>query len=292
MDNYKRLPSLKLLLTLQAVVQYKSISQAAKSLNLTHSAVSQSIKQLEEVLGYKVLVKEGRNIAPTTNAEEYVREINHALSHLSIATKRFKQREGSNIITLKMVTSLAMRWFIPQLTNLKRAFPELDIRLVSELYSNIDDLPSEVDAGVGFGEAINFTHLHSSKVANSELLLLSQRPYSNVISALQENTAIYVASELRKHDWRDWCQAEGIEQPNIKRRVVFPNSAQALEAVSAGVGVLVSQNIFVQPMLNTGLLYQVGHSVVDESKGYYFYCRPEQLHHAPLTILANWLSCV
>lgn len=290
MESYSRLPSLKALLTLQAVVTHKSISKAAKSLNLTHSAVSQSIKQLEDILGYKVLLKDGRNIAPTKNAQAYVREIDDALNHLSIATKRFKQREGSNLVTLKMVTSLAMRWFIPQLNDLKLAFPALDIRLVSEHFSNIEDLPADIDAGVGYGHEKDFIHLHSHKVAHSELLLLSQRPYANIAEALQENTAIYVASELRKDDWQDWCQAIGIEQPSINKRLVLPNSAQALEAVSSGVGVLVSQNIFVKPMLKTKLLYQIGRSVVKESQGYYFYCRPEQVNQRALNALAHWLS--
>ncbi|SEL19441.1 DNA-binding transcriptional regulator, LysR family [Colwellia chukchiensis] len=290
MESYRRLPSLKALQTLQAVVTHKSISQAAKSLNLTHSAVSQSIKQLEEVLGYKVLLKDGRNIAPTKNADEYVREINDALTHLSLATQRFKQREGSNIVTLKMVTSLAMRWFIPQLNELKMAFPALDIRLVSEHFSDIDDLPFDVDAGVGYGLEKDFMQLHSHKVSSSELLLLSQRPYCNIAQALQENTAIYVASELRKNDWQAWCQALGIEQPSHDKRLVLPNSAQALEAVTSGVGVLVSQSIFVKPMLKTKLLYQIGGSVVNDNQGYYFYYRPEQINHSALTALAHWLA--
>lgn len=276
-------------MVLQVVVEVKSISKAAIKLNLTHSAVSQSIKQLEEALGYKVLIKVGRNIEPTNNAQEYVRDINNALVNIAIATKRFQQREGSNVVTLKMVSSLALRWFIPQLTDLKSCHPELDIRLVSEFASNVHELPADVDAGIGYGAEEDFSDLHFFKVANSELVLLSQKPYSSVALALQENTAIYVASELRKDDWFDWCLAEGIEQLSVEKRLVFPNSAQALEAVSAGVGVLVSQQIFVEPMIKTSLLYKIGSSVTNKDKGYYFYCRPEQISHAALGILAQWL---
>jgi len=274
---------------LAAVTKYSSISRAAKALNITHSAVSQSIKQLEHMLGYPLLVKSGRNIAPTDNAKQYVDEISGALNQLAMATKQFQQREGSNTITVKMVTTLALRWFIPLLTLLKASHPELTIKVVAEPGSDIDNLPLNVDAGIGYGHQHNFTDLHSTKLADSELLLVSHKQYADIASALAENSAIYVESPLRINDWTHWCQHNNIAEPNAVNRLVFPNSAQALEAVSAGMGILVTQHIFVKPMLKTSLLFQLGQTVIEDRQGYYFYCLPEQIHHLALANLEQWL---
>jgi len=74
-----RLPPLQALLTLQAVLRYQSVSRAADELCVTHSAVSQTIKQLEQMLGQKLFDKVGRNIQPRPLTLQYMQDISQKL---------------------------------------------------------------------------------------------------------------------------------------------------------------------------------------------------------------------
>lgn len=62
--NWSKLPSLTSLRAFEAVARSKSFSEAARSLNVTHAAVSQQVKTLEEYLEV-VLVRRPPSIADT-----------------------------------------------------------------------------------------------------------------------------------------------------------------------------------------------------------------------------------
>lgn len=288
MDHHS-LPPLKALLTLQAVVKHQSISKAAKELFVTHSAVSQNIKQLEQNLGGKLFTRVGRNIVPTANTLVYVSQLSECLEGIAKATKAFQLREAPDTITLKMVSTLALRWFIPKLTVLQSQHPTLKIKLVTEQVSDVNNLPSEVDAAIGFASENAFVNLYQRKLHASELVLLSNNAYLSPQQALLENVPIYTDTPLRAQDWRDWCLANDVPLPDSDKKLVLPNSALALEALSAGAGVMVTQRIFVQQLIALELLHKIGESVVDNAHGYYFYCRRDQIHRPSIRLLLDWL---
>lgn len=287
--NYHRLPSLKSLLTLQSVVKHQSISKAAKELFVTHSAVSQNIKQLEQNLAAKLFTRVGRNIVPTANTLAYVAQLSEYIQGIAQATKAFQLREAPDTITLKMVSTLALRWFIPKLTVLQSQHPTLKIKLVTESVSDVNNLPREVDAAIGFAPQNAFANLYQRKLHASELILVSKTAYVSPQHALLENVPICADTPLRADDWRDWCVANDVPQPAGDKKLVLPNSALALEALSGGAGIMVTQQIFVQQLLELELLYGIGEAVIDPTHGYYFYCQPEQIQRPSIRLLLDWL---
>jgi LysR family glycine cleavage system transcriptional activator len=287
--NYHRLPSLKALITLQAVVKHQSISKAAKELFVTHSAVSQIIKQLEQHLAGKLFTRVGRNIVPTANTLAYVDQLSECIQGIAQATKAFQLREAPDTITLKMVSTLALRWFIPKLTVLQSQHPALKIKLVTEAVSDVNNLPREVDAAIGFAAENAFPNLYQSKLHASELILVSNTAYLSSQQAFLENIPIYADTPLRADDWRNWCIANNVPLPAEEKKLVLPNSALALEALSGGAGIMVTQQIFVQQLLELELLHTIGESVIDPTHGYYFYCQPEQIERPSIRLLLDWL---
>ncbi|MGI9276169.1 MAG: LysR family transcriptional regulator [Endozoicomonas sp.] len=62
---------LNLIKPFMAVFRHQSITRAADELNLTQPAVSRSIRRLEETLGERLFVKQGRGIVPTSKAMSF-----------------------------------------------------------------------------------------------------------------------------------------------------------------------------------------------------------------------------
>jgi LysR family glycine cleavage system transcriptional activator len=77
-----KLPPLNLLRAFEAVARLGSVSAAANELYVTHSAVSQQIKALEESLGVKLLNRVGRGVALTVAGRELAAGANEALCAL------------------------------------------------------------------------------------------------------------------------------------------------------------------------------------------------------------------
>lgn len=56
------LPTDRQFTELEAVARLGSVTQAAKELHVTHSAISQQIKVLEEMLGVRLFTRHGRGV--------------------------------------------------------------------------------------------------------------------------------------------------------------------------------------------------------------------------------------
>jgi LysR family glycine cleavage system transcriptional activator len=60
-----RLPPLETLRVFEVACRHGSYSEAARELHVTHSAVSQRIRQLEEELGLTLFERQGNRMVPT-----------------------------------------------------------------------------------------------------------------------------------------------------------------------------------------------------------------------------------
>ena len=74
---------LNLLRVFLAVYHYQSITVAAEVLNLTQPGVSGALKRLQEQLGEKLFVRDGRGIAPSHQAHEMARQIGPAMEAIN-----------------------------------------------------------------------------------------------------------------------------------------------------------------------------------------------------------------
>ncbi|MFC1665754.1 LysR substrate-binding domain-containing protein [Pseudomonadota bacterium] len=286
-----RLPPLRSLLAFEATVRLGTLTKASEELSVTHSAISQNIKQLEDFLGHDLFVRSGRRLVATKSALNYLQELRPSLNRISDATQAFKSSERPNNISLKMVSSLALRWFIPKIPQLQEVHPDLKLRLVMEAVSDVENLGDEIDAAIGFGHESEFNGLCSLQLCESKLVLVGLAPLKkDMQQVLESYPAIYIETPRRSNDWSLWCKQLGLAEPKVARRIVLLNSAQALEAVSAGVGVLVTQHIFVEPLIALDHFVSIGDTVSDPAQGYYFYCNESQMKRPAIKSLYSWLA--
>jgi len=85
------LPPLSALRSFETVVRLGSITLAAGELHVTHSAISQQIKLLEQLLGLSLFVREGRGLSLTEDGRLYALQIRHALANIAEACAGARQ---------------------------------------------------------------------------------------------------------------------------------------------------------------------------------------------------------
>ncbi len=73
--DWSQLPSLTSLRAFAALADGKSYTRAATALNVSHAAVSQQVKALEERLGVSLVTRAGRGIALTMEGELLARDL-------------------------------------------------------------------------------------------------------------------------------------------------------------------------------------------------------------------------
>ena len=287
------LPPLKTLPVFIAVAEHLSFSKAAEQLHVTHSAVSQSIRSLENYLGHSLFDRSSSKVSLNSQGEKYYLGISPALRMISDSTKQQLSLEKENVLTIKVISTLTLLWFIPRLPKLNALYPEIDLRLSSLAYEPTDFDCNTIDAAIVYGVPSDWPGLVAEKLFDDALVLVGNKQHiqaaESVAEVIRVNKVIYVDAELRKSDWPQWCEAGNIEEPSKAKRIVFQTTAQALQAAVSGVGVMVTHKPFVQDLLKSGQLSLFGGVEQALEKSYYLVCKTEAAKNLYFQKLLDWI---
>ena len=94
-----RLPSLNALRCFEAAARSGSFSKAAEELNVTQSAVSHQVRQLEQWFGLSLFDRLGRNTMPTQKGQELARSLAEAFDIMAAACRRLQHSEQGPAMT-------------------------------------------------------------------------------------------------------------------------------------------------------------------------------------------------
>ena len=83
MANMNRLPPLAALRAFEAVARLGSVSKAADELHVTHGAVSQQLRVLEDTLGVSLFLRHGKRLSVTEDGRMYALRLRMALADLA-----------------------------------------------------------------------------------------------------------------------------------------------------------------------------------------------------------------
>ena len=93
-------PPVASLRSFEAVARLGSVTQAAHEMSVTHSAVSQHIKQLEALVGVTLFIRHGRGVRITEEGRLYALQIREALQHIADATRMVQIKPRTLEVTL------------------------------------------------------------------------------------------------------------------------------------------------------------------------------------------------
>src|SRR5258708_5840770 len=143
------------LLAFLAVAKERSFTRAAAKLGVSQSALSHTIRGLEERLGLRLLTRTTRSVAPTEAGERLVRTVGPRFeeidAELSALTELREKPAGTIRITTGEHAAEAVLW--PALARLLPRYPDIKVELITE-YGLTDIVAERYDAGVRLGEQV------------------------------------------------------------------------------------------------------------------------------------------
>lgn len=143
------------LLAFLAVARERSFTRAAAQLGVSQSALSHTVRALEERLGLRLLTRTTRSVAPTEAGERLLRNVGPHFdeidAELSALTALRATPSGTVRITTGEHAAQTILW--PALAKLMPRYPEIKIELVVD--NGLTDIVAErYDAGVRLGEQV------------------------------------------------------------------------------------------------------------------------------------------
>ncbi|EPN4954367.1 MULTISPECIES: LysR substrate-binding domain-containing protein [Vibrio diabolicus subgroup] len=291
----RKLVPLKSIYAFVAVAESGSMTEAAQILSVSHSAVSQAIKSLETQVNKPLFDRVGRQVQLNADGKKYYRKVAPALEQIVDATEALIQDQNLQRITLNMVNSLALHWWIPRMSSLQNFAPQLDVRL-SNLSGRFNLEQEGIDAALVHGNTEEWQDYYCEKLSEDELVLvcspelIAKTKDSNIAQLLKQYPIIEVTNERRKNDWNVWQNATGILRPKSKKPITFNMSIQAVQATTRRLGLLVTHRLFVKDDIKYGQLIELGEPVINPHQQLYFVCPPHKLKLESFHLLRSWLQ--
>ena len=145
---------LSVLAAFAVVADERSFTRAAVRLGVSTSAVSHSIRALEERLGVRLLARTTRNVAPTDAGERLLAQLRPALDEIEAALTevgRLREKPAGTIRLFAPSVAIAMT-VSPKLAKFTRDYPDVVLDITTEDDSRRDLIAARFDAGIHLGE--------------------------------------------------------------------------------------------------------------------------------------------
>ncbi len=250
-----KLPSLTSIRAFEATARHLSVSQAAAELNVTHAAVSQQIRGLEDWLGVKLVKKAGRSLALTESGALYASALQTAFDSLVEATRRVRSFNDSGPVNVTTTPTFASRWLVPRLNRFRAQYPDVVVRISPE--TELVNLAKEdVDLGVRYGSG-NWPGAVSERVIGGTLAPVCSPSYLAGAPPLKKPQDLInhvLIDDSDPDEWSEWLRAVGIEDVHFDSSSFFTIKHLGHQAAIEGQGVFLGVVSLMEEDLKSGRL--------------------------------------
>ncbi|GAB6402750.1 LysR substrate-binding domain-containing protein [Pseudomonas sp. MHK4] len=253
---YKRYPSVQSMSAFLQAARSGSFSSAARKLDLTHSAISQQIRALEEFIGQPLFVREGGGSNLTDAGQLFASVLSDGLAQIDRALSSVKNRSVAQRLTLDVDSELAQSWLNPRLPQLLDLLPEHEVVLLSMPRSDrsaFERVDLALRYGYGDWEDCEMTQICGDRVMAVAAPALLERHGLELPLSAQQILELPLLGYTRR-SWIAWLDAAGLPAVEPSARVVFDNAANLIAAAEAGVGAGLVRGLLAADTLRSGRL--------------------------------------
>jgi DNA-binding transcriptional LysR family regulator len=231
-----------------AAAETGSISAAAVRMGISQSAVTESIRTLEDQAGVHLFERNSKGVALTYQGHQMMRHARLILSAVADAGRALGTRSESVTGTLNLgVTSLVAGYFLADiLARFRRVVPNVEVRVVEEERPYIEHLLVNGELQLAL---MIISNLENKMALGYETLMRSRNrvwmapnhPFAKKatisFSEIAQEPLIALSIDEMPAITRSWWAAHGL-RPNIVLNTSSVEAVRGLVATGAGVTVL------------------------------------------------------
>ena len=284
-----RLPPLNALRAFEAASRLMSFRDAASELNVTPSALSYQIRQLEDHLGVELFVRLNRAIRLTEAGERLQPGLRDAFERMREAVERVGGG-ADDILVVSCGPAFAAKWLAPRIYRFVEAHPDIELRLAASLRL-VDFTTEEVDVGIRFGTG-DYSGLVVERMFPEAVLPLAA-PASGVrdeatlagARLLHDDSSNFVS---RNTGWPDWLRLMGFAIDGM-RGTRFNHADHALDAAIDGAGVAMGRLSLAMRDIAAGRLEAPFETYLETPAMFWLVTTPARLKRPKVQIFRDWL---
>lgn len=253
-----------------AVAEAGKISKAATLLNISPSSVTESVKELERIIGVSLISRHRRGVSLTLDGYRFLQhcyKINSSVSDAKYALKNsFSEISGELILAVTITVS---GYFLSSLlARFQRTFPKINVKLVEYSRDEIEVMLMEgkLDLAV-----LLVSNVNNDNLSFETLIRSKRRLWTSVHHPLcsQENITLEAISKERyiqlMIDEAGVRHMEFWQRRNLTPQIIFrTESVEAIRSmVAVGAGVTILSDLIYRPWSLEGDRIKA-HNIIDD----------------------------
>ncbi|GAK72012.1 putative LysR family transcriptional regulator [Agrobacterium rubi TR3 = NBRC 13261] len=250
-----------------AVAEREHLTKAAAAIHLTPSAVSASIRNLEQHYGVELFHRIGRRIELTATGRIFLDEARTLLARSRSVELMLSELGGMQRGSLSVFASqtIASYWLPPRLMAFHNNFPGIELQLTIGNTRTVADAVITGEADIGFVEGeLDEPALAASIVAHDELVVVvgPTHPWAGrqALTADDIKDGQWVMREVgsgTRSAFEETLSDMGIKADALNIVLVLPSNESILCALLAGNGVATVSRLAAQQYIESGKLCEV-----------------------------------
>ncbi len=277
MLNKRHLPSITALQCFEAVTRHLSFTRAAEELNLTQSAVSKQVAQLEDLLQHLDL---------------YLVEVRKILTQVEMSTHYLRSYGGeTEVLRVSTPSTFGARWLVPRLKGWRLRHPHIHLDLRNEQEAE-DLLQGHSDLAFYFGQGSR-PGTECLKLFGEELVPVcapASLPEQPLTDPTQLSELVLLQNTSRPQAWHDWFDSQGYHTEHSYHGPRFETFYMCIRAAQVGCGVALLPRFLVEEELADGKLVIPWQHALPSHDAYYL-AYPEHSAEVPkVKSFVHWMQ--
>ena len=286
------LPALR---AFEAAARCGSFTKAARELHVTHGAISQQVKILEDRLGQRLFQRLNRGVRLTEAGETLWPVLRDSFDRMETALAAMTLEKTDRSLRVTTTATFASGWLIPRLKSLNVIPAGIEINLQHTL-AFADLIGGEADVGIRCGqapwpglEAELLFPIHMTPVCGPALLKRLAVPYRPQdllkLPLLHADTG----GHPRGEEWRLWFAAAGVKYEEPLPGQSFRDPALSFQAAQSGLGVALGYLELLGTDLDPGHLVRPFETLARHPYSYYLVYPTVRRQEPKIRAFRDWI---
>lgn len=280
------IPDLAAMQAFEAAARHENFTRAAGELNLTQSAVSRQIKDLEAQLGIRLFERVRQRILLSEAGRRLLPEVKKILSDMErLAMKAAGSRDAAGHMTIATLPTFGSRWLMPRLPDFLAWHPGIQATVVSRS-SPFEMMAERVDAAIHYG---------TPEWPGAQCTYLCAEAVVPVAAPAVHGTGLFTGRvpllqiESRPMLWAEWLKANGHQDVDAFAGHRFDTFSLLIDAAISGLGMALVPKYLVERELADGALILLSDAVIMTNAAYYVVL-PDELASNPMCLaFRDWI---
>ncbi|MBZ9696627.1 MULTISPECIES: LysR family transcriptional regulator [unclassified Mesorhizobium] len=277
------------------VARERSFTRAAAKLGVSQSALSHTIRGLEQRLELRLLARTTKSVAPTAAGAALLKDLSPALEQIAAALDgaRSLRRRPAGRLRIVMSRSAAVMVLLPRLAAFAQAYPDIVLDVVTTT-GPVDLVAGEFDAGIQLGEYIQKDMIAVRVTPELRLAVVgspgyfSSRRIPQKPRDLKDHQCIALRLPGGPSRW-EFERARKSVTINASGSLIIDDTHLVIQAALAGVGLGLAYEEQVAEYIAERRLVRVLEEWTPPIAGFFLYYPSRQLQPAALSALVNAL---